>query len=470
MIKASFFKSKTCNSMAFFNVTGQVILGTISFLSIPIFTRLLGTENYGQVSIYLTWVQVMTILIGLQTGGTIANSKIYLDTKEHHGYCSSILSLSFCSFIIIFLIFLIFINPISNLMMLDKKIIFLILIDSFFGYIISFANINFTFNKEPHKTFLVSATTLILNISVSIFLINMIKRYEYKSVGRILGNATSSILIGIILFSRFMLKGRTLIHKRYWKFCLPICLPLIFHGLSQMILAQSDKIMLKCYENESIVGIYSLAFTFVNVIYIIYMALNNSWVPFYYDDMKSNNIESINSKTKNYLLLFSYITIGFIYLSPEVIRFFISQDFWDCIKIVPILSLGIFFMFLYSFPVNFQFYHKKTLNIALGTTLAAIFNIFANTLLIPKFSMKGAAYATLFSYIILFLFHHLVSNFIVKEEYHYRFKTFAPYILFVISSSVIFNFVEDNWLLRWSVGICLGVHLVFKIVRNKSIF
>lgn len=470
MITTNFFKSKTCNSVAFFNVIGQVVLGTISFLSIPIFTRLLGTENYGQVSIYLTWVQVMTILIGLQTGGTIANSKTHLDEREHQGYCSSILSLSFCSFVIISLIFLIFINPISKLMVLDNKIIFLILIDSFCSYVISFANINFTFNKEPYKTFLISIVTLILNILISIFLINMFEKYEYKSLGRILGNAISSILVGSILFFRFIFKGKIIICKRYWKFCLPICLPLIFHGLSQMILSQSDRVMLKYYENESVVGIYSLASTFVNVIYIIYMSLNNSWVPFYYDDMKSNNIESINIKTKNYLLLFSCITIGFIYLSPEVIRFFVSSDFWSGTKIVPILSLGTFFMFLYSFPVNFQFYHKKTLNISIGTSLAAVFNIFANTFWIPKFSMKGAAYATLLSYVMLFLFHHLVSSFIVKEKYHYNFKVFIPYILLVVLSLIIFHFIENYWIPRWLIGGLIGAYLISKMIKNKSIF
>ena len=54
---------------------------------------MLGTENYGIVSIYTTWVQVLSIVMGIQTGGTIAVSKAYFEEEEQNAYFSSTLFL-----------------------------------------------------------------------------------------------------------------------------------------------------------------------------------------------------------------------------------------------------------------------------------------------------------------------------------------------------------------------------------------
>lgn len=466
----SFFKSRTLGSLAFFNIMGPVILNGINFFTIPIFTRLLGTSNYGQVSLYITWVQVMTILVGLQTCGSIATAQIHIGKKESDKYCSSTLFLSFCSFILIASFILLFISPISEFLNMSKMLVVLLLLNSFSAYVISFASIRFTFNKQAYKTFFISVSVAVLGVILSLIFINNIKEYDNRYIGRVIGYALPNILVGFYVFFAFLSKGKVLFSKKYWGFCLPICLPLVFHGLSHIVLSQSDRIMLQHYTDESTVGIYSLVFTFAQVVSIVWSALNNTWVPFYYDDVKSGNIAAIKTKTQNYLFLFTIVTIGFIYLSPEVIKIFASPDFWSGIDLVPILALGMYFIFLYSFPVNFQFYHKKTLNIAIGTVSSAVLNIILNFLLIPKFSMLGAAYATLISYVALFLFHQLVAKYVIKEEYHYSFKTFSTYILILFAFLGIFYVIKDYWILRWIIAALLGILLIAKIIKNRSIF
>ena len=59
------------NIVAFFNILGPIVLNGISFFTMPIFTRLLGTDNYGMYTIYYTWVNTFTILVSLQVMGTV---------------------------------------------------------------------------------------------------------------------------------------------------------------------------------------------------------------------------------------------------------------------------------------------------------------------------------------------------------------------------------------------------------------
>lgn len=101
----------------------------------------------------------------------------------------------------------------------------------------------------------------------------------------------------------------------------------------------------------------------------IWTALNNSWVPFYYELSRQKKYSEMMSKAKNYIELFTILCIGFILLSPEVFHIFASKEYWNGTRLIPIFAIGFFFMFMYSFPVNYEFYNKKTRLIAFGTFL-----------------------------------------------------------------------------------------------------
>ena len=467
----SLIHSKNENALAFFNILGPIILNGINFFTVPIFTRMLGTENYGIVSIYTTWVQVLSIVMGIQTGGTIAVSKAYFDEKEQNAYFSSALFLSCITSAAITLLTVIFIQPISAFMKLDRVIVFLMLLQGFGSYVISFATLKFIYAKEASKNFLVSVLVSIFSVVISLILIVNISNFSDRYWGRIIGYALSNIVIGAALAVTILAKGKTFYHKAYWKFCLPLCLPLIFHHLSQIVLAQCDRIMLQQLLNDNgIVGIYSFIFTFVHILNIIWSALNNTWVPFYYDYVKQNNIELIHRRSKNYMFLYTTLCAGFVLLSPEVVKLFSSADFWSGMELIPIIAFSCYMVFLYSFPVNFEFYHKKTILIACGTCSAAVVNIVLNFLFIPLWGNIGAATATAISYIMLFLFHQIIAKYVIKQEYHYSWIMFLPGIVVMLLVSALFYVTVDLWYVRWPIGIVLGIILLRRIYRNKSIF
>ena len=465
------FTSKNENALAFFNILGPIILNGINFFTVPIFTRMLGTENYGIVSLYTTWVQVFTILMGIQTCGTISVSRAYFNEKELKPYYSSILSISCLTSAFVTAVVLIFIKPISDFMGMSRLIVCLMLLQSFGAYVINFITLKFTYSKQASKNFAISVSVSLLSVFLSLILIYMIPEFSDRYIGRIIGYALPNAAIGVFAAIIIFVQGKTFFSKRYWKFCIPLCLPLIFHNLSQIILAQSDRVMLqKLLNNNSAVGIYSFIFTFTHILNIIWNALNNTWVPFYYDYVKQGDIETIERKSKNYIFLYTILTIGFILLSPEVIKLFASSDFWSGTYLVPVMVFSCYMVFLYSFPVYFEFYHKKTLIIAIGTCGAGILNIIFNLILIPIFGITGAAIATAVSYFMLFVFHQIIAKFVVKKNYSYKLKKFVPGTVAVIAGSLIFYLAFDFWYIRWAIGAILGIWLMVRVYRNRSIF
>ncbi len=463
--------SKNENALAFFNILGPIILNGINFFTVPIFTRMLGTENYGIVSLYTTWVQILTIVMGIQTCGTISVSRTYFEEKDIKSYYSSILTISCVTSVFVALVMIIFIKPISAFMGLSSFVVILMLLQSFGAYAINFMTFKFIYAKQASKNFFLSVAVSVLSIVISLIIIYIIPNYSDRYIGRIVGYAIPNIAIGFVAAAVILTQGKTFYSKKYWKFCLPLCIPLIFHNLSQIILGQLDRILLNRLLNDnSVVGIYSFCSTFVHIISIIWSALNNTWVPFYYDYVKQGDTETIKRKSKNYVFLYTVITMGFVLLSPEVIKIFASEEFWSGTYLVPLMAFAYYMVFLYSFPVNFEFYHKKTAIIATGTCGAALMNIGINIFLIPRFGMTGAAITTAIAYTALFVFHHLIAKYIVKQNYHYKLSFFIPGVAAIILTSAVFYLFIDFWFIRWALGAVLGIILVLRIYKNKSIF
>lgn len=54
-------------------VIGSFFSQGLRFVMLPIFSRLMSPEAYGYIGAYETWISVITVLVGLQTGATVAN-------------------------------------------------------------------------------------------------------------------------------------------------------------------------------------------------------------------------------------------------------------------------------------------------------------------------------------------------------------------------------------------------------------
>ena len=79
---------------------GNIMLKGAAFLSLPIFTRLLSTTDFGIYNTYIAYEQILTAIIGLGMYGTVKSAKI--DWKERFGeYVSSIVSLIVMAFIVL---------------------------------------------------------------------------------------------------------------------------------------------------------------------------------------------------------------------------------------------------------------------------------------------------------------------------------------------------------------------------------
>ena len=460
---------KNINRITLLNVISTLFLQGVSFFTIPLFTRLLGAEQYGLFSVYNSRVTILVSIIGFGVSSSIGTG-IYYFGEKYIEFRNSILIFIVSTGIGLLFVLNIISIYVSGNTDCNNNLTGVLLLTALSQSIINFANTVFIYEKKAGANLILSVLLTLSTVGFSIYLI-LHFNFDNRYLGRVYGVIIPTLICAIIL-SIIMLKGAHICIKReYIRYGLSYGIPIIFHSLAHNILSQSDRLMMEHMSiPSSEIGIYSFFYTFSSVLMILMNTLCNSWVPFYYEDINCEKTFEMNNKCQNLLELFSVLIVGFLLLSREVSHWFASEEFWDGMNIIPFIVAGISFTIMYQFPISYELYYKKAKAVAFGTAGAAMLNIVLNVVLIPSNGMYGAAISTAISYGLLFVFHFIIANNIKGKIYHLKFEFFLPVIILVGASCIGFYLLKDFPVLRWALGMGMGICEIYRIKKRGSVF
>lgn len=435
---------------------GNIALKGCAFLTLPVFTRLLSTSDFGVYNAYIAYEQIFTAILGVGFYGTIKNAK--LDFKENFKkYLSSIVFLSVLIFIFITAAANVAYPIYCNELDFSRFVTNCLLFQSFGAYMLYLYGVKLNAEFRYRSFLIMSSINVLGNTVLSIILILFVFPNE-RYLGRILGSAIPLIGIGVALCFLIWRNGRTLYNKAYWKYGLAIGLPLLPHVISQSLLSQVDRIMIKDMVGSSEAGIYSYIYTICTILYIVGNSMENAWSPWVFYTLDSGDKKRIERAGKDYVMVFALLTIGFFCVMPEVTKIMAGSNYWGGISLIIPLTFGNFFVFMYGLPVNIEYYHKKTGFISLGTILAAGLNAVLNYFGIILFGYQVAAYTTFLSYGMLFLFHWFIANkYGVSELYSFKFLLNRTALVLILGFVVLLTdgFMVFNFILRYMLIILI---------------
>lgn len=455
------------NRIAFFNILSIVLLNGISLITAPLFSRILGTSGYGVLKIYNVWASVAAILFTLQTQGTLVNARVEYPEEEQKRYQSSTMALSLFVFLGCSGVILLFLEPISRLLKLEPMLIGFLLLQAFGTYCVNFLSTKYTYEFKAGRNMAISLAVTVVTLVLSIIWILQLPP-EDRYLGRVAAISVTYGLVGIPVCIMILVQGRTLIHRKYWKFCVALAIPAVFHNLSDLVLGQSDLVMLQQMEGDTAAGLYGLAWQFGNFLFIIFGALNRTWCPFFFEEMKNGQREAMLAKTRNFLELFTVLACGFLLLTPEVYYVYGGSQYVESTMIIPLFVGSYYLNFLCTFPVNYEYYHKKTKIVAAVTIASSLVNVVLNYVLIKAIGMAGAALATMISHGLQLVFHHIYTRFFLgKGDYPFPLGLWARYgvVFFLVMGTVYLN--SDRWMVRWAMGACIGIAELLQIRKRK---
>ena len=458
---------KRQNRVAFFNILSTVLLNGISIITGPLFSRLLGDSGYGTLRIYNVWVSVIAILFTLQTQGTLVNARVEYPEEAQKRYQSSVMSLSLLVFLACSAAVLVLLKPISAMLKLEPALIGLMLLQAFGTFCVNFLNTKYTYEFKAGRNMVTSLAVTLVTLTLSILLILQLP-HETRYYGRIVAIASTYGLIGIPVCILILARGKTFFNREYWKFCVALAIPAVFHNLSDLILGQSDQVMLQHMTDVATVGHYGYAWQFANILFVLFGALNKTWCPFFFEEMKQGKREAMMAKTRNFLELFTVLACGFVLLTPEVFHIYAREDYWSGTTVIPLFVASYYINFLCTFPVNFEYYHKQTKVVAVVTIFSSLVNVVLNYFFIKAIGMHGAALATVLSHGLQLLLHYVYCRFRLKQgEYPFKIGLWAKFALGFLAVMAFAYLTEGIWVIRWGVGAALGIFELLRVKKRK---
>lgn len=450
---------------SFWYTIGNVFIKGVNFVTIPLYTYIMTVDEYAKINNFLAMVAIMGIFVGLSLEGSINNANFEFKNKIKE-YLSSVLFLSTLAFLGFFIIGNAMYLFNDNYFSISHTIFIFLILQAYGSFLVHYLGAYFTINVQYFRYLGLSLMNVLMNVGFSVFFMLTLFNDD-RYIGRVVGGTFGIGMLGVAIYILIMSKGKKLINRKFWKYALTISLPLIPHLLSQNILSQFDRTMIYNYAGSFDAAIYSYVLNLGIVLSVLWGSTNSAWVPWFYNEMDQKNFGTIKKTANIYTLLFAAATFGAMLVMIDVAKFMAPDEYLVGIPLVIPIMLGFFFQFLYSLPVNAEFYLKKTNYIALGTVLSAIIKVILNFIFLPMFGYVAAAFTTVVSYFFLFMFHYLLSRKFAGRNL-FDTKVLLGVTVLLCGLSWMLYYLIDYTLIRYGIVALLAVFII--VFRKKLKF
>ncbi|MDT1068047.1 oligosaccharide flippase family protein [Providencia stuartii] len=399
-------------------LTANLLNAAIPFLLLPILTRYLTVEEYGQIAMFQMLLSGLSTFIGLNSIGS-ATRKFYDDVSKQNlkifnGTCFQLLIIS--SFLCVILA-LFSTNILSQFLSIPVDWIYIAIFISILTYITTFLLTQWQINNQAKNFGILQVSGSLINMLLSLQLVILLKEGASGRVNAQLISVLIIAFLSIIILYRKKIINIFTFNMSYLKEALSYGIPLIPHHIGIFLISAVDRFFINKEMGLEKAGIYMVAMQLSSALAILFDAINKAYVPWLFNKLKKNNIEDkikIVKYTYFYFILLIICAIFAFFISPYFLIFIAGDKYTESASLIGWLCIGQIFSGMYLMVTNYLFFSKKTGRLALTTITTGIINIILLLILIPYLGLLGAAYAFIISKFIQFIFTWIISYYSLK--------------------------------------------------------
>lgn len=401
----------------------SILQRCLSFITLPLFTRLLTPTQYGQFTIYSSWTGILSLLLTLNLAyGSFSTAMVkYEDRRDE--YISSIQGICLVLTALFLMIYLPLRKYFNALFELPTFLVLVMVLE-----VLGTTSIQLWSGKKrfEFKYKSVVAQVLLVSLLSPILAYILVCSTEEKGYARILGYSAVTILIGGFLFSLNLIRGKKLYCREFWKYAFGFNIPLLAYYLSQTIFNQSDRIMISHISGTDKAAMYGVAYNLAMMLTFVLNAINTSYVPWFYGKIKEHKQKENQVISLLLAGMMALLLLAVIWYAPEIILIMAGNQYQEAIWAVAPVSMSLLLLFYAQFFINVEFYYEEKKMLVYGSVGAALLNIALNAWLIPIFGFVAAGYTTLASYIVFVLSNCYAMRVVLKKRgvpdklYNYR--------------------------------------------------
>jgi O-antigen/teichoic acid export membrane protein len=404
MLKA-FFK----DSIIYF--VPSIISRGISLFLVPLYTRVLKPADYGSLDLLSVFASIINLTLALEISQGLAR---YFASEENKDkkitYASSAFWFTFfCYSLFAFFMLL-------NTKYFSSRIMGQIGLES--AYKIGILNIwvnglfyliqnQFRWELKSKYFAFISLLMSFTTAAVSIWLTYSLK---WGLNGILLGMFSGSFLgtcLGLYLLRntfQFRFEKSSLIEM------LKFSSPLVFSGVAVWVSLYVDRLLISHFLTINDVGLYGIGYRLASVAGLIMIGFQSALTPLVYTYYKEKDTPQQLEKIFRLFLsaaLLMYLCISLF--SIDILKLFTSPPFYAGWIVVVYLVPSIFLANMYIFAPGISIAKKNNYLIWINVS-GAILNLILNIIFIPFFGIEGAGFATLLSYLSIFLAYMYFSQ------------------------------------------------------------
>ncbi len=442
----------------------------LNYLLVPVYTIALPASSggYGVVTNIYAWVALILVLLtcGMETGFFRFANKGQDDPMRV--YSTTLLSVSIGSLVFVAL-GLLFLEPIAGWLEYGEHpwYIGMMMIVVAMDAIQSIPFAYLRYKKRPIKFAALKLLFIFLNIALNLFYYVIL---EGNDVGyAFLFNLVCTSVVMVCMIPE--LRGFTyVLDKELLKRMLRYSLPLVILGVAGILNQVADKIIFPFVYPDEVeatiqLGIYGAASKIAMIMAMFTQAFRFAYEPFVFGKSKEKDSREMYAQAMKFFIIFTLLAFLAVMFYLDILRHVIGRDYWDGLRVVPIVMAAEIFMGIYF---NLSFWYKlidETRWGAYFSLTGCIILILMNIFLVPKYGYIACAWAGFTGYGVAMLLSYFVGQ--KKYPIQYDLKAIGMYVLLAAVLYVAAEYVSiDNIYLRMAYRTVLLLLFIAYVVKR----
>ena len=442
----------------------------LNYLLVPVYTIALPASSggYGVVTNIYAWVALMLVLLtcGMETGFFRFANKGQDDPMRV--YSTTLLSVSIGSVVFVVL-GLLFLEPIAGWLEYGEHpwYIGMMMIVVAMDAIQSIPFAYLRYKKRPIKFAALKLLFIFLNIALNLFYYVVLKGNDVGYA--FLFNLVCTSVVMLCMIPE--LRGFTyVLDRELLKRMLRYSLPLVILGVAGILNQVADKIIFPfVYPDEAEatvqLGIYGAASKIAMIMAMFTQAFRFAYEPFVFGKSKEKDSREMYAQAMKFFIIFTLLAFLAVMFYLDILRHIIGRDYWDGLRVVPIVMAAEIFMGIYF---NLSFWYKLIDETRWGAyfsltgcTILILMNIF----LISKYGYIACAWAGFTGYGVAMLLSYFVGQ--KKYPIQYDLKAIGMYVLLAAVLYLAAEYVPiDNIYLRMAYRTVLLILFIAYVVKR----
>lgn len=384
-------------------MTSQIINSLCGFVWTLLMARYLGVSNFGIFGTAVSFSTLFIILADFGIAYYIVRA-ISTDFKSESKYLGVALTLK----LILSMIYLFAVLVSLLILGWDNNTIIICLLFAIENLIKSFTNL-FYASFQAHEIMKYQAISNTILSILTFILIITVTFTDWQLYGIALAYILANIIA--LVYSYLALKKHIIAPKfimdlEFSKKLLMGGIPFALMGLFSTIYYSIDIVMLEQFSGSYYVGLYNSSFKLISVLNLFY-AIYTSVVFPVMSKLFENEDDLLQLSFNKSIKYLSLITIPFsiatVYYASDIITFIYGNQYLGAADVLKILIWTVIFLFVNGASSLVLNASHKEIAVTKIYSIAALFNVGLNLILIPNYNIFGASIATVLSEILIFV-------------------------------------------------------------------